>query len=148
MRVQEIMKKEVETIMAAEPARAALLKMQLHRIRHLIVMSEGKVVGVLSDRDLSENMNGERVSDVMTPKVARVKPDSTVREAANLLRGRTIGCLAVMEKEKLVGIVTSTDLLTLLGRGIDRPSPPAKRWILKDRGPRKLKKPARGRPAV
>jgi acetoin utilization protein AcuB len=148
MRVQEVMKKDVATISAELPARAALMKMQLHRIRHLIVVSEGKVVGVLSDRDVTEDVNGETVADLMTPKVVAVKPETTVREAANLLRGRTIGCLAVMEKEKLVGILTVTDLLSLLGRGVERPSPRAQRSILRDRGPRKQKRPARNKPAV
>ena len=43
--------------------------------------------------------------------------------AANLMRGRTIGCVPVVEGRRLVGIVTASDLLQLLGRGIDRRAP-------------------------
>ena len=59
-----------------------------------------------------------------------------VRQAANLLRGRTIGCLPVLEDGKLVGILTTTDLLEQIGRGSDRPAK-GKRWVMKGRGPRR-----------
>jgi CBS-domain-containing membrane protein len=52
---------------------------------------------------------------------------TTIRQAANLLRGRTIGCLPVMEDSKLVGIVTVTDLLELVGEVIRKASTDA-RW--------------------
>ncbi len=43
-----------------------------------------------------------------------------MREAANLLRGRAIGCLPVVSGERIVGIVTITDLLELIGRGQEK----------------------------
>jgi acetoin utilization protein AcuB len=52
----------------------------------------------------------------MTAPVATAAPDTTVREAANLLRGRHIGCLPIVEDGRLVGIVTVADLLDLLAR--------------------------------
>ena len=51
-----------------------------------------------------------------------VGPATTLRQAANLMRGHTIGCLLVVEKGKLVGLVTTTDLLDQLGRGATRPT--------------------------
>ncbi len=64
-------------------------------------------------------------------------PGMTLRKAANLLRGRTIGCLPVMQDHELVGIVTTTDLLELVGRGVERPTTKGKRWVMKGRGPRR-----------
>jgi len=61
----------------------------------------------------------------------------TLRQAANLLRGRTIGCLPVVEGGELVGILTTTDLLELIGRGAEKPVAKGKRWVLKGRGPRR-----------
>ena len=58
-----------------------------------------------------------RVEDVMFRHVVSGTPDSTIREAANLLRGRTVGALPILEGERLVGIVTISDSLDLLGRG-------------------------------
>jgi CBS domain-containing protein len=66
----------------------------------------------------------------MSTAVATVGPDETIRRVANLMRGRTIGCVPVLDKkERLVGIVTVSDLLELLGRGIDRPLQPARRGL-------------------
>jgi CBS domain-containing protein len=50
------------------------------------------------------------------------------------MRGRTIGSLPVVEKGRLAGIVTVTDLLDLIGRGVERPVEKGKRWTLKHRG--------------
>jgi CBS-domain-containing membrane protein len=50
-----------------------------------------------------------------------------MKEAANLLRGRSIGCLPILEKRRLVGIVTTTDLLELVGEVTRRASTDA-RW--------------------
>jgi acetoin utilization protein AcuB len=69
----------------------------------------------------------------------------TVRQAANLLRGRTIGCLPVVEDGAILGIVTTIDLLELIGRGAERPVPKTRRWVLKDRGPRRKPVAGRGR---
>jgi CBS domain-containing protein len=66
-----------------------------------------------------------------------VEPTTTVRKAANLMAGRSIGGVVVTERGRFVGIVTITDLLELLGRGGDRPVTTATRWTLKHRTPRR-----------
>ncbi len=141
MRVQEVMKKKVQTVVADTTAEEAWNRIQTGRIHHLVVMSGSHVVGLLSDRDLGgpdpAYRQGRTVADVMTPSVVTAKKDTTLREAANLMRGRTIGSLPVLEDGKLVGIVTTTDLLTLIGKGAERPVTKSKRWILKSRGARR-----------
>jgi acetoin utilization protein AcuB len=62
------------------------------------------------------------VEDVMTTDVVSATPETTLRQAANLMRGHTIGSLLVVENDKLVGLVTTTDLLDQLGRGATRPT--------------------------
>jgi acetoin utilization protein AcuB len=81
----------------------------------------------------------------MTSPAITCSPDLTLRQAANLLRGRTMGCLPILEDGKIVGIVTTTDLLEMIGTGIERPVPKARRWILKDRGPGRKPVAGRGR---
>jgi CBS domain-containing protein len=61
------------------------------------------------------------VADLMTRHVVTLTPTDTIRRAANVMRGRTIGCIPVTQGRRLVGIVTVSDLLGLLGRGADRP---------------------------
>ncbi len=79
------------------------------------------------------------VGDLMTVPAVSVAPDLTVRKLANLLRGRTIGCLPVIDGKRLVGIVTISDLLDLLGRGIDRQLPRPRRPLHHRVGHRKMK---------
>ena len=56
----------------------------------------------------------------MTTPVVTATPTMTVRQAANLMRGRSIGCLVVVRAGRPIGIVTVSDLLELMGRGFDR----------------------------
>jgi CBS domain-containing protein len=62
------------------------------------------------------------VADLMATDVVSATPATTLPQAANLMRGHTIGCLLVVEDEELVGLVTTTDVLDQLGRGATRPT--------------------------
>jgi CBS domain-containing protein len=63
----------------------------------------------------------------MTPHAVSASPSTTISQAATLLRGRSIGCLPIIDKGKLVGIVTVSDLLELLSKSDDGPSSKRKR---------------------
>ncbi len=140
MRVRDVMTRCVETVSAEESAEKALQRMRVKQIHHFVVTLGRKVVGVVSSRDL-EALGSFRqvqlVEEVMTSPAVTATPGMTLRQAANLLRGRTIGCLPVMAEERLVGILTITDLLETLGRGVDRPTAKGTRWVMKGRGPRR-----------
>src|SRR5688572_9050387 len=103
MRLQEIMHTRVVTIGPDKPADLAWSLMQRREIRHLVVTDKARLVGVVSERDLG-GRSGERirrnraVRDLMSPEVASALPETTLREAANLMRGRLIGCLPVVEE--------------------------------------------------
>ena len=140
MRLQDVMTRRVETVSAVESVEAALSRMRQKRIRHLVVTRGKEVVGVVSTRDLKSLGSPRRaqaVEEVMVSPAITAAPGMTLRKAANLLRGRTIGCLPVMQDHELVGIVTTTDLLELVGRGVERPTTKGKRWVMKGRGPRR-----------
>ena len=127
MRLSELMQQRVITIDSHATASAAWSQMRAHRIRHLIVTSEGELAGVISERDLGgrhgeETRRGRSVEELMSPRVVSGTPKMTLRQAANLMRGRTIGSLPVLEDGKVVGIVTATDVLDELGRGSTRPT--------------------------
>lgn len=142
MRLQDLMNTRVETASPHEAAADAWERMRARRIHHLVVVDRGEVVGVVSERDLggprgSALREGRTTADLMTPQVVSAEPETTVRKAANLLRGHTVGCLPVFDGQKLAGIVTVSDLLELLGRGAERPVATSKRWTLKHRGGRR-----------
>ena len=127
MRVFEVMTDHVDTVPATMSAGDAWALMRQRRIRHLVVTKGKDGLGILSDRDAGGRsgsaIRAQRiVADLMTAPAASVGPDDTVRTVAKLMRGRTIGCVPVVEHGRLVGIVTLSDLLDLLGRGIDRPA--------------------------
>ncbi|HEY8368456.1 MAG TPA: CBS domain-containing protein, partial [Thermodesulfobacteriota bacterium] len=122
----------VETIGAAEPAATAWSRMRQHRIRHLVVTDDSQLVGILSERDLggrhgADLRKGRTVEELMTPGTVTVQPNTTLRQAANLMRSRQVGSLLVLEGDRLVGIVTATDVLDALGRGSTRPAIRAER---------------------
>jgi acetoin utilization protein AcuB len=106
-----------------------------HGIRHVPVVSDDGLVGIVSDRDIQEAlpspadpaqaaefaaaMDRLTVCDVMVEQVITATPRTPVAEAAQLLTDHKIGCLPVVEAGRLVGIATQTDMLrafaTLLG---------------------------------
>jgi acetoin utilization protein AcuB len=138
MRLLDVMTKPVKSVSPDALAATAREQMRRDRIHHLVVRRNGDVVGVLSERDTRVDAAGERrVGEVMSAHVVTATSDTTVRQAANLMRGRSVGCLPIVDDGKLVGIVTVTDLLTALGRGAEREVSRGKRWTMKDRGPRK-----------
>lgn len=125
MTLRDIMKTGVETISLDQSAEAALNRMRRARIRHLVVRDRDKIVGIISERDikgLGSFRHVESVEEVMSSPAVTASPDLSLKQAANLLRGRTIGCLPVLEQGKLVGIVTTTDLLELIGRKFEAPT--------------------------
>lgn len=126
MRLGEIMTPRVVTITPDEPASAAWTRMRRRGIRHLAVMDDGHLVGVVSERDLggragTTQRRGRSVHSMMTRNVVSATPGTPVREAADLMRERLIGSLPVMDGDELVGIVTATDVFDALMAGEGAP---------------------------
>jgi len=127
MTVRELMSATVATVARRDTVEIADGVMTLGRIRHLPVLEGTEVVGILSQRDLfrsalgaalaygvrkpQEIMRMLEVGDVMTVPAVTIGPDAPVQEAARTMEERRIGCLPVVEKGRLVGILTETDIL-------------------------------------
>lgn len=125
MRVFEVMSENIATIEPRMPAAAAAQLMRSKGIHHLVVMKDGVLEGLVSSRDLPEETTtgrrgGKTVEDVMHTHVVTVGPNVLMTRAANLMRGRTIGSLVVTQRGKVVGIITASDLLDLVGKGAGR----------------------------
>jgi len=133
MRVAEVMTRHVHTVTPLTSVAEAAELMRRKKIHHLVVMEGAAVKGVVSDRDISRVAaaahGGATVTEVMTRTVVTATPDVTIRRIASLMRGRSIGCVPVVDQSHLVGIVTISDLLRLLGRGVDRPARPVRRGL-------------------
>ena len=125
--VEKIMAKNPATLDRNDTLDLADDVMSVGRIRHMPVIEQGKVVGIISQRDLFRSAlikalgfgsktqtvisRTIKVKEIMTNNVITISPDASVKEAARVMMERKIGCLPVVEKEKLVGLVTETDIL-------------------------------------
>lgn len=140
MRVNDIMSAHVKTVPITASADAAWAMMRGDRIHHLVVMDRKKVAGVFSARDAggangAPIRDGHQVGELMSRHVVTAEKNTPLKRVANLMRGHTIGSVVVVDKGKPVGIVTTSDLLELLGRGAIRPTPSSKRAPLNYRAP-------------
>lgn len=140
MRVQDVMTRKVKTVSAATHADEAWALMRMQGIHHLVVLEGRDIAGVISDRDLGGPQGGavrdtRLVSELMTENVITIEPEMPVRNVANLLRGRSIGCLVVIREGRVVGIITTADLLELVGRGTERPVAETRRRTINHRAP-------------
>ena len=140
MRLAEIMSTPVYTIERNLDLESARELMRVHRVRHLVVVEAQTPVGILSDHEMGGALDRFEpavgtAADRMIRRPVTATPQTTVREAANMLRGHRIGALPIVENGKLCGIVTVTDLLDLLGRGAVAPSPGKRRVTLSKRRP-------------
>ena len=127
--VRDIMSTEVTTLGRNDTLLLAKDIMNLGRIRHFPVVEDDELVGVVSQRDLyraslgTVMQYGEKaqraflesivVKEIMVDPIS-IGPDATVGDAARLMMEHKIGCLPVLENDRLVGIVTETDMLQVV----------------------------------
>jgi CBS domain-containing protein len=140
MRAKEVMTKGVATVSPTLTADEAWQTMRAQQIHHLLVGSLAKPVGILSARDLGGRggaglRKGRTVGDLMEPDIVTVDEAEPVRRIANVMRGRSIGCVLVTSGHRVAGIITVSDLLELIGRGSDRPMKLTERQALHNRVP-------------
>jgi acetoin utilization protein AcuB len=135
MRVKELMTSKVFTVEQQDLIDRAFFLIHYEKIRHLPVVKKGKVIGIVSDRDLYKALGPKNNSNVIeagttelhvTPKIVRnimrrgvltVNPDTHASEAAAIMADNKIGALPVVNKDnKLVGILSSTDVLRVFSK--------------------------------
>jgi acetoin utilization protein AcuB len=135
MRLSEIMSSPAITIRSTASAAEAAVQMERARIRHLVVLNGRQITGVLCDHDLRGVEPGRRVAELISAPAVTLPANADVQEAARLLRGPDVGGIAILAGKRLAGIVTTSDLLALLGRGAVRVAETTPKWTLPRRGP-------------
>ncbi|MGZ5443590.1 MAG: CBS domain-containing protein [Thermoanaerobaculia bacterium] len=133
MRIQDMMSKQVIRVAPETLVAAAREKLRTDEISHLVVMDGKRLAGVISEKDLNGAGDDKPVAAVMSRRVVTIEPSATLRRAAGILRGRGIGCLPVVDDGALVGILTTSDILTALAKGEIHAAPPRERTILRSR---------------
>jgi CBS domain-containing protein len=130
MQVSEVMATDVVTVGRNDDLRLVDDIMAERHIRHIPVVEDGAIVGLVSQRDvfraqMSSTMGygekGQRaylhsilVKEIMVHPVITIAPEAPVTEAIDLIVEKGIGCLPVVQGQQVIGIVTKTNLLQRL----------------------------------
>jgi len=126
-RVRDIMPRKMVTISESDRLSTVEDIMTLGHVRHMPVVHAGKLVGVVSERDLlraslsnlNEFGNEERRAFLQVVEIGRVMStppvvtalETSVEDAARVMAERKIGCLPVVDGDRLLGLITETDVL-------------------------------------
>ena len=141
MRVKDLMSRQVLTIGASESCLDAVARMHDARVRHLpVVNDQGLLVGVVTDRDLRHYLfsppvfkdlgltgvdvllKAVPVAEIMSTPVITAAPEDELMDAAQFMLEEKVGSLPVVERDRVVGIITETDMLRQICR-VDAGSP-------------------------
>ena len=108
------MTKEPTTVEPEDLSIRAAHKMQAGGFRRLPVVSDGKLVGIVSDRDLREHrghLEQVKINGIMSESPVTVTAVTTIEEAAQIMLERRIGGLPVVADGRLVGMITTSDIM-------------------------------------
>lgn len=127
MTVDGIMSREVVTVSPDTALMDTRKRLQKGGFHHMLVVEEGELHGVISDRDVLQAISpfldtyteehrdvqtlAQPASEVMRTELITVTPDTDIEDAANKLLDHDISSLPVVDEEELIGIVTTKDLL-------------------------------------
>lgn len=116
-RVKAYMTPTPHTIGAEQTMERAHALMRQHRLRHLPVLSGGRLVGIVSDRDLhmvetfpDVDPRSVRVEEAMSQDVYTVTPDTPLEEVVHAMATHKYGSTLVVDHERVVGIFTTVDV--------------------------------------
>lgn len=117
MELRDIMNRYPLTVQVSSDLALARQMMAWKGIRHLVVLDGAELAGVLSDRDVLAHLarheleTNPQVREAMTSNVQTAGPGDSLTEAAGRMSADKIGCLVVTERGRVVGLVTTTDVL-------------------------------------
>jgi CBS-domain-containing membrane protein len=125
--VREIMMGSPVTLKPEDTLDLANDVIALGRIRHIPVVDDGRLVGIITERDLigaaasqifglkqkskSALLKSVLIKEVMKKRVVTAAPDTPIKDVAHLMAEKKIGCLPVVSAGAVVGLVTTTDIL-------------------------------------
>lgn len=130
MFVSDWMSRKVFTVAPDSTVTEAMNLMRAKKIRHLPVVKDDKLKGIVSDRDIRDYspscattldvyelhyiLANTRIKDIMKTTVVTAAPETLIEEAAVALYDKNIGCLPVLEKGRIAGIISDRDIFCTL----------------------------------
>lgn len=127
MKISDIMTKAAVIDQPDDTLTMAAKKMWEQQTGSLLVLDGEDLVGIITERDILKavaagtDLDGTRISQVMTKDLITVDPQTSLREAAGVMTDRWIRHLPVLEKGKLVGIASQRDLSGVLAAALNEP---------------------------
>lgn len=114
---KDFMTKEVVTIEATKSALDAAKLMSSREVGSLVVLRDGKPIGIVTDRDIvvravakGAQLDKVTINEIMSEPLVTVKPDTPMIEIASLMDKQSIRRVPVLKGDEIVGIVTSSDM--------------------------------------
>ena len=118
MQVKEVMSEEVHTVSPDFTVKKAAESMSKQKIGSLIVISEQKLEGIVTERDITSKIvsagkdaNKTKVKEIMTKELIFIEPDSDIDDAAKMMVDNKIKKLPVVYQNRLIGIITAMDIV-------------------------------------
>ena len=120
-KVRDIMQKNVITIESEKKSLDAAIMLKEKEISFLVVVKEGKPIGIVSERDIvrkivADNNDAQtaQLETIMSKNFKWVEPNASIESAVQKMLNNNIRRLVVLENENLVGVITQTDLTEFL----------------------------------
>lgn len=123
--IGDVMTKSVISVDAALTVNETAKMMEDTKVGAVIVMENNVPIGIVTDRDFSVKVAShayqitEPVKQIMSSPLFSINSDESVRIAADLMHERKIRKLPVIDDEKVVGIITATDIVNLLATSVE-----------------------------
>lgn len=120
MLVRDVMNKNVITVKPDLSVREAVKLMTRYHIGSLVVMENERIVGILTEGDIlrkvvieERDLDETKVKEIMSENVITVEPDKRIEDAVELMTQHKIKKLPVVEDDKLIGIITTSDIIVV-----------------------------------
>ena len=116
--VRDIMAKNVKTVRTDDSVHDAVVKMNKFDVGSVIVVNGNRPVGIITSKNILSRVVEPRLDagiirarEIMSSPVITIEPDSSVEDAAKLMSQKRIKKLAVMDKDKLLGVLSTSDIV-------------------------------------
>ena len=116
--VRDIMAKNVKTVRTDDSAHDAVVKMNKFDVGSVIVTNNNRAVGIITSKNILSRIvesrldaSTVRAKDIMSSPLITIEPDAPIEDAAKLMAHKRIKKVAVMDKNKIIGIVSTSDIV-------------------------------------